>query len=224
MTKKRYPILFNIPLRTKKILEEAEELEKNKFFSSAILRYTNYLEQFLVIASLSYCEKHDHGPVSEVRKCVMNTKINKKFTFHNIIGLMPDKIKTDGIKQLCKEIKNIRNQIGAHDYFVIALDKTRYKQRRFDDVNSYRKFIRNLYKLIKKTKTINQAENFLLLGHPLTIYSTLEEKAYDVEMIIMESICMHTRKTVQNVCQKIEHELYRTSPDPNLNKYFSRDC
>ena len=216
---KRNPILFRIPLRTEKIWDEAKTLEENNFFLPAILRYTNYLEHFLIISILSYHERRNIMSTQTIQKNILCMKLDKKLTFSAILRQVPSDIMTDDVKQLCNEVKNIRNTIAAHNYFVIALDKTRFKKRKFNDVNIYRKFIRNLYKLIRNIEKINQVENFLSIGHPLTTYSHLEENAYEIEVILMESICIHIRKTVQNTIQKIEHELYKNDPYSNLNKF-----
>ena len=95
----------------------------------------------------------------------------------------------------------------------------RFRNRGFDDVNIYRKFICNLYKLIRNIKKINQMGNFLSVGHPLTIYNYLEENAYKIEMILIKYICMHVRKIIQRVIVKIKHELYKTDPCSNLDKF-----
>ena len=216
---KKYELLLKMPLRTQKILDEAEKLKEIGFYSTAILRYTNYLEHFLIVATLSYYEIRDIDKTGSVLETFSNMKYDKKLTFNNILKYVPNKINSSDIRQQCKEIKNIRNEIAAHDYFVIALDKTHRRQRQFQDVNRYRKFIRNLYKLIKKHKDINEINYFLNFGHPLTIYKNLEEQAYKVETILMREICEHVAITVPDIIKKIEYKIYKSSPTSNLEKF-----
>lgn len=211
--------LLNLPLRTRRILEDAKVLEKDGFFSVAILRYANYLEHFLMVATVSYHEERNINQVQNILECFSAMKSMKMLTFDHILKQTPNKILNPEIRKMCKEIKNIRNTVAAHDYFVIALDKTHRRNRQFQDVNRYRKFIRNMYKLIKSHKRISEVESFLVLNHPLTIYSHIEESAYRIEMVLMKNICKYVGITTISIAKKIEHNLYKKSPRSNLDKF-----
>ena len=202
------------------MLSDAERLEKLGFSSSAILLYCHYLEQFLLISTLSYSEKHYIVLTHSIREDIFDIKDAKNLTFGKILQFLPPQIKDDEIIQLCNEVKNIRNVLGAHPYFVIPLDKTRVRGRRIEDVNSYRKFIRRLYRLIRKINQFPEVEIFLNGKHPLTAYRTLEIDAYNVESLLMKYICIHTKKLVLDTVNKIETSLKNSSHDPNLEKFI----
>ena len=217
---KKHGIMFKIPLRTQNIFEEAIRLEKIGFYTTAILRYTNYLEHFLLIATLSYFEERNSlQTVSELNK-ISEIRRNRQLTFRKILNLAPNQLISPETRLLCNEIRIIRNEISAHSNFVIALDKTHRQHRQYADVGRYKKFIRSLYNLIKKHKINYQAKDFLSRGNPIIIFSNLEEAAYKAEISIVKDICEYVRKTIDVITSDIESRLYKNSVTSNLEKFM----
>jgi len=196
--------MVEIPLRTKTLLSDARKLEKKKFYLPSILLYTQYIEQILLVAMMNFYEYHEPQNIHKVLNYIFEIKDEKRLTFGKILTLIPDEVLDKKSMKLCDEIRNIRNVLAAHSFFVIQLDKNYKKMRVIEDVNNYRKFIRRIYKLVRKDYLVKEAEYFLKIGHPISRYRTLEKDAMKVEKSILKLICKITREKVLEASKRIE--------------------
>lgn len=196
--------MVDIPLRTKSVLTDAQKLEKKGFFLPSILLYTQYLEQILLVALMNYYEYHEPQKIYRVLENIFEIKDEKQLTFGKILTLIPIEILDKKSTKLCEEIRNIRNVLAAHSFFVIQLDKNYKKMRVMEDVNNYRKFIRRIYKLVRKEYWVEDAEYFLKIGHPASRYRTLEKDALRVEKTLLKLICKITKEKVLEASKRIE--------------------
>lgn len=214
------PVLLKLPLRTKKIFTDAKELEKNGFFGPATQQYVTYLEHFLIVVILSYWEEKDPKQAQNEQHEFLKTKIKNGLGFGNILCRIPKEINDKKIIDACKNVKEIRNQIIAHSYFVIALDKTNQNNRDFNDVNHYKKFIANLYSFVKTYEESQTVRNFLYGNKPWEIYSKLEQKAQVAETEIMKLICKYVSEKIKQIMEDITSVLYKNFSEPTLDRFF----
>lgn len=209
--------MITTPYRTNALLYDAENLEKTGFYSSAILLYSHYLEQKLLLYYFIWSDKNSPELTkSRIRK-LFEMKDEKHFTFGRILKFVePSLITKNEVKLLCSEVKTARDQIGAHFVFMPRIDTERRTWRSYDDVSNYRKLIRRLYSLIRKQERIREVELFLTFRDRLSRYSNIEKDAWKLEQMLLKKICKDTRKNVETaVCL-----LYKKPPGP-LEKYVS---
>ena len=208
--------MIDVPLRTKKILSDAKELEKQEFYLAAILLYVQYLEHMMLVAVIQYWEYHDPANIYHKLNKIFQIKDDAQLDFGKILSLIPNRILDKKTKQTCKCIQNIRNTMAAHSFFIVSLDKKDKKRHVVKDVNNYKKIIRRLYKLIRHEHRIANVEQFLD-RHPFANCRTIEEDAYRVEKTILKKICQDTQKKVLDASNQMSALL------PPFGKFVSLD-
>lgn len=197
--------MINTPLRTKKLLQDAEKLQKDGFYAPAILLYSHYLEQNLLLSYLNYLENKEPSKTKTAMDALFKIKDEGKLTFGEILKLVEPSLKRVGdVKNICSEVKKVRNVLGAHFFFVVTIDRTNRTKRAFDDVNNYRKFIRRLYSLIRKQMRMNKVESFLKYGSPLGKIRSVEQEAFSLEQELLKVICKQTEDNVKKAVLKLQ--------------------
>ena len=204
--------MVDVPLRTKKILSDAKELEKQEFYLAAILLYIQYLEHMMLVTIVQYYEHHNLA--NNKLNDIFQTKDNNDLNFGKILSMVPRKNLDRNTKQICKYVQTIRNTMAAHSFFIVSLDKKDKNKRAVRDVNNYKKIIRRLYNLIKHEQRIQIVEEFLY-RYPFSQRSTIEEEAYNIEKIILKKICQLTHKQVVDASYRMSSLL------PPLGKFMS---
>ena len=206
--------MVDTPLRTKKILCDAEKLEKQEFYLAAILLYIQYLEHMMLVTIVQYYEYHNRA--NDKLNDIFQTKDNNALDFGKILSMVPRKNLDKNTRQICKCVQTIRNTMAAHSFFIVSLDKKDKNKRAVRDVNNYKKIIRRLYNLIKNEQRIHIVEAFLS-RFPFSQRSTIEEEAYKIEKIILKEICQLTRKQVVDASNRM------SSLSPPFGKFMSLD-
>ena len=155
-----------LPLRTRELQRDAVGLERSGYFSSALLMYSHFLEQMLLLPYLSRVENKSPSQTKETLEEIMKTKDDGNLTFGKIIRQVEEVIPDEQTKQLCAKVKQVRDTVVAHFFFVAFLDPTNRTKRGFSDVNNYRKLIRRMCNLVKDMDRIEFVEDFLSTGSP----------------------------------------------------------
>jgi len=173
-------------------LKEAEELEKEQYYGPAILLYSHYLEQRLLIHHLNVTEDKDPLITKTELDRLIKMKDEQHLAFGNILRIVSSSIDNPKVVDICHEVKKARDNIAAHFFFVAPLDKNNRTKRAFYDVNNYRKIVRRLYALVRERLRLPRVENFLSFGSPLTRISTIEEEENAIERELLMVICDQT--------------------------------
>ena len=185
--------MFDTSILTKQLFIDARKLQQERFYKSAILSYSHYLEQMLLTAAGSkYRDKPD-----EFRKFfnkVLKIRDTNQLNFYNIMKIVGGEIPISSITSQCDEVRIIRNGIAAHHVSTVGIGYSSSSR----DVNDYKKIIRRMYKFVKKEQKLPGIENFLNTD-PLRIHSRLPEIVLELESEIMEYLCKKTEKTVLDI-------------------------
>lgn len=208
--------MISVPLRTRLLLEEAEELEKEQHYASVILLYSHYLEQRLLIHHLNDIEDSNPSTIKLELDNLIRMKDERKLVFGKILNIVSSSINDSEVMNICREVKKVRDTIAAHFFFVAPLDKNNRTKRAFYDVNNYRKIVRRLYALVREHQRLPQIEYFLNLGSPLTKISTIEEEEIAIERELLKVICDQTRRNVKRALS-----LLRRKPPGALTQYMN---
>lgn len=192
-------IMFQISFRTKKLLEDANNLQKAEYYQNAILTYAHYLEHMLLSSAIIY---HVNNPIKAQKFLdkILKLKDEERLNLGKVMKIVPDEVFTSTSYDMCDEVRKIRNAIGGHSYFAIGLG---YKFTRIEEVNYYKKIIRRIYKIIKNDKPLPNVEYFLEHVHPLSAHSRLETIVTEVEQEIMKYICKKIEKLVIQTSKQI---------------------
>lgn len=182
-----------IPLRTKKLIDDAIWLEKQEKYQPAILSYVNYLEQVLLVSSIQYLRKNPEKALKFIKK-IEKTKSEEKLTLGKIILMSPQEIFIKDTKEKCHKIRKIRNHVGAHQFFSIELGYT-FLQK--EDVENHKNMIKSLYSLINDEIKIKKVEVFLKEMKSSLLHKQISEITMDLEKEIMKEICIKTAKLVE---------------------------
>ena len=183
---------FKISFRTKKLLKDAKNLQKNKFYSNSILSYSHYLEQILLSSSILHLRSNPDEAENFLLKILQLTD-KHKLTLGKIMRIIPNEILKNNDRENCEKIRNIRNVVGGHHFFAVGVG---YNFLRMEETEYYKKIIRRLYKMLKDDgKNMSNVEVFLKM-HPLTFHSRLEKIITDIEDEIMDQLCKKMEKLV----------------------------
>lgn len=198
--------MVTVPLRTQKLWNDAVKLQKEGFYAQALLLYSHYLEQVLLISYLSYVEEKDPSKTKLVLDKIIRIKDERNLTFGNILSFVNPIIKNVEMQRLCKEVKEVRDTLAAHFFFVVNIDPLNKTKRAFYDVNNYKKLIRRLYKFVRKTNRMSNVEYFLKHAAPWKEYKTIEKDALAIEDVLLEIICERIKLNVTNVAKKLPYQ------------------
>ncbi len=199
-------LVVTVPLRTQKVWGDARKLEKEGFYAPAILLYSHYLEQVMLISYLSYVDQLDPSKTKLVLDRILKIKDERNLTFGKIMSFVKPVMTDVEIIKLCKEVKEVRDTLAAHFFFVANLDRLNKTKRAYYDVNNYRKMIRRLYAFIRTTEQIPQVEHLLKYGAPWKKYKTIEQDALVVEDILLRTLCEKIRLDVGNAVKKLPYQ------------------
>lgn len=218
---KKNTFRLETPLRITIQKSQARELEKAKFYTAAMLYYSFYLEQMILVKYIQYIFKNNFwNAKSEIDK-IIQIKDDGRLTFGTIMKMCKP-ILIDGLDSECNKIKEIRDTLLAHPFFVMGIDKHNRLRLGFYDVNNYRKVIRRIYAIVKTKDVLtpsehNEITHFLKLGSPLSKLNTIENEEFNVEQILLRGLCVYFRMKIENIEGDLDKMLVYNS---QLGKYI----
>lgn len=212
---------LDVPLRIKNFKKQAKELENGKFYTAALLYYSFYIEQLILVKYIQYVGKKEPAKAKIAIDDLLQIKDKGELTFGKILEICKPILK-NGIEEKCKKIKEIRDKLLAHPFFIMGIDKSNALKMSFYDVNNYRKIVRRIYKLVKTKRVLTFDEEkeiyyFLELGSPLSKRSNIEEEELEIEQVLLRGICRYFRTEIEDIEDKLEQILELDSP---LGKYM----
>ena len=212
---------LDVPLRIKIFKNQAKELENGKFYTAALLYYSLYTEQLILVKYIQYVDKKEPVKAKNMIDGILQIKDKGGLTFGKTLEICKPILK-NGIEEKCREIKKIRDKLLAHPFFVMGIDKNNVLKMSFYDVNNYRKIVRRIYKLVKTKKVLTFDDEkeiyyFLELGSPLSKRSNIEVEEFDIEQVLLRGLCRYFRTEVEDIESKFEQTLELEGP---LGKYM----
>ncbi len=106
---------LDIPLRIESFKKQANELENEDFYTAALLYYSFYIEQIILVKYIQYTYRKEPIEVKNIIDNIMQIKEKGQLTFGNIINICKPILKND-LEHRCKEIKKIRDELLAHPF------------------------------------------------------------------------------------------------------------
>ena len=185
---------------------EADKLLSDGYFKHAINGYVEYLQQVIITAVVKYYSACNTARAKELQD-IFATKKQKNVTLNYIINLLPRKLRTNAIEQNCKYVRNVRNDISAHPYYVVSMRRLTGGRYECNDVNTKRKYIRRIRKHAHSKRAISKSEEFLRIGNPITIYSRSDQLMECCESFILEDIAKNVKNRIQQIKKALMHEL-----------------
>ena len=189
-----------------KTRQEADSLLSDRYYKHAINGYAEYLQQVIMTVVVKYHDVRNPDRAKKLQS-TFATKKHKNLTLGNVINLLPRNLRTDVVDKNCQYVRNVRNDVSAHPYYVINLGRMTGRRREYGDVNTKRKYIRRICKHARDDRVISTAKNFLSSGHPLTIHPHSEQMMLSCENSILKDITKNVKKSVEKVRLTLEYTL-----------------
>lgn len=215
----RQPKYKQIGPRTESTKTEADSLLRDGHYVASILHYSIYVEQLLITAHLFAVRSKDVDAALQERDELLRRKEKESFTFGKVIGyVVPGLIghlegqpKIDAtdpqtLNELARSLKEVRNKVSAHPFYLVMLDPTNKWKRVFADVNYYRKVMRRLRKLIvgQGLEVPPYLDMLLERGHPLTLSSNLDREFECVEVDVLRLLAEKAKDTSEQIRTMLE--------------------